>query len=105
MKLGVATALALGLAFTQMAAPAAFAQEPAQFRTAAPRAFSSEDLQRYGLSADDAAQVQAYQRQGYEVRVLTPEEAAQYQAGLSNRTWWIIGGIVLVAAIVVAADN
>jgi hypothetical protein len=103
MKFRLATALALSLAFTQ-AAPAAFAQEPVQFRTVAPQVFTAEDLQRYGLRADDAAQVSALQRQGYQVRVLTPEEAAQYQAGISNRTWWIIGAVVVVAAIVVAAD-
>jgi hypothetical protein len=96
--------LALSLAFTQIAAPAAFAQEPAQFRAAAPRAFSGEDLQRYGLSAEDAAQVSALQQQGYEVRVLSAEEASQYTAGMSNRAWWIIGAVVVIAAIVVAAD-
>lgn len=104
MKLRFASALALSLVFTQIAAPAAFAQGPAQFRAAAPQAFSTEDLQRYGLSAEDAAQVQALQQQGHQVRVLTAEEAEQYKAGMSNRMWWIIGGVVLIAAIVVAAD-
>lgn len=104
MKFRLATALALSLAFTQLAAPAAYAQQATQFRTVAPQSFSAEDLQRYGLSAEDAAQVHALQQQGYQVRVLSAEEAEQYRAGLSNRTWWIIGGVVLVAAIVVAAS-
>jgi hypothetical protein len=62
-------------------------------------------LQRYGLSAEDAAEVRALQEQGYQVRVLTPEEASQYSAGISNRTWWIIGAVVVIAAIVVAVDS
>lgn len=102
MKFRLATALALSLAFTSVAAPAAFAQQASQFRTVEPRSFSTEDLQRYGLSAQDAAQVRALQEQGYAVRVLTPEEAAQYSGGMSNRTWWIIGAVVVVAAIVAA---
>ncbi len=104
MKLRLASAVALSLAFTSMAAPAAFSQEATQFRAAVPQAFTTEDLQRYGLNADDAAQVQALQQQGYQVRVLTPEEADQYRAGISNRTWWIIGGVVLIAVIVSASN-
>ncbi|MEQ1708250.1 MAG: hypothetical protein ABL864_07955 [Terricaulis sp.] len=104
MKLRIASAIALSLAFAQIATPVAFAQEPAQFRAAAPQAFTAADLQRYGLSADDAAQVRALQQQGHQVRVLTAEETEQYKAGMSNRTWWIIGGVVLIAAIVVASN-
>jgi hypothetical protein len=104
MKLGLASAIALSLAFSQIAAPVAFAQQTAQFRTAAPTAFSTVDLQRYGLSAEDAAQVATLQQQGYQVRVLTPEEASQYKAGMSNRTWWIIGAVVVIAAVVIAND-
>lgn len=104
MKLRIASAIALSLAFAQFAAPAAFAQEPAQFRAAAPQAFTAADLQRYGLSAEDAAQVRTLQQQGHQVRVLSAEETEQYRAGMSNRTWWIIGGVVLIAAIVVASN-
>ena len=104
MKLSVATVLAVSLAFTSMAAPA-FAQEPAtQFRTAEARTFSTEDLQRYGLSADDAAQVAAYQDQGYTVQVISPEEAAQYNAGFTNTQWLLIGLVVVVVAVAVASD-
>lgn len=102
MKIRAATAIALSLAFAQMAAPAAYAQQTmSEFRTAAPQAFTTDDLQRYGLSADDAAQVAAYQEQGYQVQVLTPEEAEQYNAGLTNNQWFIVGLVVLV--VVVAA--
>lgn len=104
MKLHIASVLAISLAFSSFGASGALAQEAAQFRTVEPRSFSTEDLQRYGLNAEDAAQVRALQEQGYQVRVLTPEEASQYSGGLSNRTWWIIGGIVVVAAIVAASN-
>ena len=104
MKLRLASAVALCLAFTQIAAPAAFAQEPAQFRTVAPTAFTTEELQRYGLSAEDAAQISALQQQGYEVRVLSPEEASQYSAGISDRTWWIIVAVVVIAAVLASGN-
>ncbi|MEQ1617773.1 MAG: hypothetical protein ABL883_05465 [Terricaulis sp.] len=105
MKFRLATALALTLAFTSMATPIATAeQQAAQFRTVAPQAFSTAELQAYGLSANDAAQVAELQRQGYQVRVLSAEEAAQYSGGMSNRTWWIIGAVVVIA-VVVAASN
>lgn len=102
MKLRLATALALSLAFTSVSAPAAFAQEPAQFRSAEARSFSTDELQRYGLSAQDAATVAAYQDAGYTVQTITEEEAAQMNAGqFSNSQWLVIGIIVLV--VVVAA--
>lgn len=103
MKLRLASVLALSLAFTQVAAPAAFAQEPA-FRSVEARTFSAEELQRYGLSAEDAAQVRAYQDQGYAVQVMTPEEASQYTGGLTRNTWLIIGLVVVVVAVAVASD-
>jgi hypothetical protein len=104
MKLRLATALALSLAFTQVAAPAAFAQQTSQFRTVEAQTFTVDELQRYGLSAEDAARVQAYQEQGYQVAVLTPEEAEQYGAGWSTNTWLIIGLVVVVIAVAAASD-
>lgn len=102
MKFRLATALALSLAIT--AAPVALAeQQTAQFRSVAPQSFSAEDLRAYGLSASDAAQVAELQRQGYQVRVLSAEEAAQYSGGMSIRTWWIIGAVVVIA-VVLASD-
>ena len=104
MKFRLATALALSLAFTQVAAPAAFAEQRASaFRSVAPQTFTTDELQAYGLSAGDAAQVAALQAQGYRVQVLTPEEASQYEAGMST-TWWLIIGLAVVV-IVVAASN
>ena len=105
MKFRLASAVALSLAFTQVAAPAAFAQEPTQFRTVAAQSFTTEDLQRYGLSSADASEVHALQQQGYEVRVVTPEEAQQYSAGqFSSTQWLVIGLIVVLVVVAVAAD-
>jgi hypothetical protein len=95
------TAIALGLALSSLA-PAAMAQEQqTQFRSAEARSFSTEELQQYGLTASDAAQVAAYQEQGYNVVVMTPDEAAQYEAGMSTTHWLLIG--LLVVVVVVAA--
>lgn len=104
MRVRIATALALCLAFTSMTAPAALAEQSTAFRTVEAQAFTATELQQYGLSAEDAAQVAAYQDQGYQIQVMTPEEAEQVQAGLSNRTWLIIGLVVVVVAVAVAAD-
>lgn len=105
MKLRLASVLALSLAFSQVTAPAAFAQEPAtQFRSVEARTFSAEELQAYGLTAEDAAQVRAYQDQGYTVQVMTPEEASQYTGGLTRNTWLIIGLVAVVVIVAVAAD-
>ncbi|HYD87864.1 MAG TPA: hypothetical protein VEA80_10340 [Vitreimonas sp.] len=105
MKFRLATALALSLAFTSVTAPAAFAQEPAQFRSAEARTFSTDELQRYGLSAADAQTIADYQAAGYTVQTITPEEAAAMNAGqFSNNQWLVIGLIVLVVVIAVAAD-
>jgi len=106
MKFRTATAIALCLAFTQMAVPSALARDTAQqFRTVEARSFSQDELQRYGLSAQDAAQVGAYQDAGYQVQVMTPEEASQVTGGqFSNSQWLVIGLIVIVIVVAVAAD-
>ena len=93
----LATAVAFALALSTVA-PAALAEE---FRSAEPQAFSQQELQQYGLSQADAAQVAAYQADGYQVVVMTPEEASQYQAGITNTQWLLIG--LLVVVVVVAA--
>ncbi|MGD9980431.1 MAG: hypothetical protein AB7H66_17245 [Hyphomonadaceae bacterium] len=98
----LATAVAFSLALTSFA-PLAAAQEPAQqFRSAEAQSFTTDELQQYGLSAADAAQVAAYQDQGYNVVVMTPEEAAQYQAGITGTQWLLIGLLVIVIAVAVA---
>jgi len=99
-------AVALAFALTQLAAPAAYAQQTAaQFRTAAPQSFSSEDLQRYGLSADASDRAAALQSQGYEIRVLSREEAQQYQAGITDNQWLLIGILAAVVVIAVAVAD
>jgi hypothetical protein len=93
----LATAVAFALALSTVA-PAALAEE---FRSAEPQAFSQQELQQYGLSEADAAQVAAYQADGYQVVVMSPEEAEQYQAGITTTQWLLIG--LLVVVVVVAA--
>ncbi len=108
MKLRLASALALSFAFSQIAIAPAMAEQaaPAPFRSVAPQTFSNEDLQRYGLSETDAAQVARMQADGYQVRVLSGEEADQYRAGqYGDRTMWIvIGGVILVLLVAAAVD-
>ena len=105
MKLRLASALALSLAFSSIVAPAAYAeQQAASFRSVEPRTFSAAELQSYGFAAEDAAQIAAYQDQGYQVVVMSPEEAQQYQAGLTSTTWLIIGLVVIAVAVAVASD-
>jgi len=96
------TALALGVAFTSLAPLAMAQQQTEQFRTVEPQAFTTAELQQYGLSATDAAQVAAYQDQGYNVVVMSPEEAQQYQAGITNTQWLLIGLLVVVVAVAVS---
>jgi hypothetical protein len=104
MKLrAIAAALALSFAVTQVAAPAAYANE--SFRSVEAQTFSQAELQRYGLSADDASQVAAYQDAGYQVQVVSAEEAAQMTGGqFSQNQWLVIGIIVLVVVVAVSVD-
>lgn len=97
-------ALALSLAAAPIAAPVAFAETPASpFRSVEPQTFTAEDLQRYGLTQDEAATVQSYQEQGYQVQLLTPEEAEAYNAGLSNTNILALIGLVAIVVVVAAA--
>lgn len=96
-----ATAVALAFALSTASVSGAFAEQQA-FRTAEAQAFSQRDLQQYGLSEADAAQVAAYQDQGYQVVVMSPEEAQQYQAGITGTQWLLIGLLVIVVAVAVA---
>lgn len=104
MKSHLAAVAALGLAFAQLAAAPAYAEQAGtQFRTAAPQTFSAQDLQRYGLDASAANRAVDLQRQGYQIKVLTPEEAQQYQAGITNNQWiWlgILAGVIIIAVAV-----
>lgn len=86
-----ATAAALGLGLA--AAPAYADAPPAQFRTAAPQAFTAEDMQRFGLNEEQAARAIDLQAQGYQIVALTPEQAEAYKAGAITQTEWILIGI------------
>jgi hypothetical protein len=98
-RIAVAAAIALGLA---AAAAPAFAAD-AQFRTAAPQAFSAQDLQNYGLSADKAQDVLALQDKGYKVQIMSREEAQKYRAGLTDSTWLVLGAAAVVVIVVAAS--
>lgn len=104
MKLrALAAALALSFAAAQVAAPAY--AETSAFRSVEAQTFSQAELQRYGLSADDASQVAAYQDAGYQVQVVSAEEAAQMTGGqFSQNQWLVIGIIVLVVVVAVSVD-
>ena len=103
MKSALVSALAVGFALTQLAAMPAYAETAGPFRAAAPQSFSADDLQRYGLSPVAAERGAALQQQGYQVRVLTPEETQRYKAGLTDTTWIVLGviaGVIIIAAVV-----
>ena len=108
MKTKLLSAVALSFAVCQAAAVPAIAeeaavQEPAtEFRTVERQAFTTDDLQRYGLSAEDADLAIAYQQDGYELKVLSHEEAEQYTAGITDHEWLLIG--ILVAVVVIAVS-
>lgn len=104
MKIRLIGAVAASLALSQIcgAAYAEPVEAPAQFRTAEPQAFSAADLQRYGLTAEEAARGEALQAEGAQILALTPEEAEAYQAGqFSQTTWILIGvGILVIVALI-----
>ena len=101
MKSRLMGAAALAFAFAQITAMPAYAEQ-AQFRTAAPQVFSQQDLQSYGLDAGSSARAAELQEQGYEIRVLSHAEAEQYQAGITDNQWLLIG--ILAAVVVIAVS-
>jgi hypothetical protein len=106
MKSRFVSAVALGFALSTIAAMPAYAEQTAaQFRTAAPQTFSAQELQSYGLDAAAANRAVALQDQGYEVKVLSPEEAAQYQAGITDNQWLLLGILAGVIVIAVAVSD
>lgn len=104
MKSHFVKAVAVSFALAQIAAMPAYAEQTnTQFRTAAPQQFSAQDLQRYGLDSAAADRAVELQSQGYEVKVLTPEEAQQYQAGITDNQWLLLGilaGVIVIAVAV-----
>lgn len=106
MQSRITAAVALGFALAQLAiAPAYADQTAAAFRTAPAQTFTAQDLQRYGMTADAAERAIAYQDKGYEVRVLSEEEAAQYQAGITDNQWLMLGILAGVIVIAVAVSD
>lgn len=102
MKSRLVSALALSFVLAPIAAAPALAEQPAAFRTAAPQAFSADDMQRYGLSDAQTARAMDLQEQGYELMVMTPEEADQYTAGLTDQELLLVAILVGVVVIAVA---
>jgi hypothetical protein len=106
MKLrnGLVSVLALGLGLAQLAAMPAYAEQAApHFRTVEAQQFSAEDLQKYGMTADAAANALNLQDNGYQIRVLSGEEAQAYRAGISDNQWLMLGilaGVIVIAVAV-----
>lgn len=106
MKSMLAGAVVAAFAFAQVAVVPAYAEESvAQFRTAAPQSFSSQDLRQYGLDARTTDRAMALQDQGYEIKVLSQEEAAKYQAGITDNQWLLLGILAGVIVIAVAVGD
>lgn len=104
MKSKFVSAVALCFALTTVAVAPAQANEAAnQFRAPAAQSFSSQDLQRYGMTPADADRAAAMQDNGYQVMVLTPEEAENYRAGITDNQWLLLGilaGVIVIAVAV-----
>ena len=97
-------ALAAALALSQVAVSTASA-ETTQFRSAPAQTFSQADLQRYGLTSEQAARGAELQRQGYHVQVMTQEEAQRVYGGQMSQNTWIIIGVVALIVIAVAVSS
>lgn len=106
MKRRIASAIALSFALSSVAIMPAAAEQEAQstqFRSVERQSFSQNELQRFGLSANDAAQIGAYQDAGYQVQVVSPEEAQQMTGGQFSNTQWLIIGLIVVIVVVAAS--
>ena len=101
MKIRIPTAIAASLALALAAPGAALAQEAqSPFRSVEAQTFSETDLQRYGLSDEQLATVRSYQAQGYEVQVMSVEEAEAYTAGMTTNNVLAIIGLVAIVVVV-----
>lgn len=95
-------AVAISFALASIAAPA---MAQTEFRRAAPQNFSSQELQQYGLDAAATERAIELQNQGYDIRVLSEAEAANYQAGVTDNQWVLIGilaGVIIIASVAVS---
>lgn len=95
-------AVACSVALASAPAFAQQAPEAAPFRSVEAQHFTAEDLQRFGLTEQEAARGMELQQQGYEIRALTPEEAEAYQAGAITQTEWIMIGIGVLIILAIA---
>lgn len=103
MLLRFLCAVTLSLALVQFPASArAQSEQAAPFRAIEPQDFTAADLERYGLTADEAARGIALQEQGYRIVALTPDEAEAYQAGAITQTEWILIGIGVLIILAIA---
>lgn len=100
----VRSMLASALFITGFGAPAYAepVQAPAPFRSVEAQKFTSQDLQAFGLTEQEAAKGVDLQAQGYRIVTLTPEEAHAYQAGAITQTEWILIGIGVLIILAVA---
>ncbi|MGE0046874.1 MAG: hypothetical protein AB7J28_05195 [Hyphomonadaceae bacterium] len=101
MKARFITAAAAAFALTQAVAVPAYATEG--FRTAAPQTFTAQELQQYGLDAQATQRAVQLQQDGYQVMALSPEEAEQYTAGITDNQWILLGilaGVIIIAVAV-----
>jgi len=106
MKTPSYLALAAALALSQVAITTASAETAAtHFRSAPAQTFSQADLQRYGLTAEQAARGVELQRQGYHVQIMTQEEAQRVHGGQMSMNTWLIIGVVALIVIAVAVSN
>ena len=106
MKSRTMGAAALALALVQLAAVPAYAEQTAAgFRAPAPQTFSARDLQQYGLDRNAADRAVALQSQGYQIKVLSQDEARRYQAGISDNQWILLGILAGVIVIAVAVSD
>ena len=106
MKAPFYLVLAASLALSPVAISTASAETAAtHFRSAPAQTFSQADMQRYGLSSEQAARGAELQRQGYQVQVMTQEEAQRVYGGQISYNTWIIVGVVALIVIAVAVSN
>ncbi len=102
MKTRFAFALAAAFALSSLGAVASAQTPETEFRAVEPQAFTAEDLQRYGLTAEEAQRGIDLQEQGYQIVALTPEEAEAYNAGAISQTEWILIGIGVLIILAIA---
>lgn len=78
------------------------AQRAAPFRSVEAQTFTTQDLQNFGLTEQEAARGVDLQAKGYRLVALTQEEAKAYQAGAITQTDWILIGIGVLIILAIA---